>query len=116
MFVVIRGSVNVQIPEKNRQKTVNTLHENDFFGEMGLLTGEPRSANVMAAEETEVLQIRKAGLKPILESNPRLVEAISESIEQRKQLLNAEIATENEEQKGDRHGIMRSIKKFFSLN
>ena len=70
MFVIIRGSVKVQIPEKTYQKTINNLRENDFFGEMSLLTGEPRSANVIAEEESEVLRIDKNGLKPIFEGNP----------------------------------------------
>jgi len=48
----------VQIPEGSYQKTINKLGKDDFFGEMSLLTGEPRSASVIAEEETEVLQIR----------------------------------------------------------
>ena len=115
MFVVTRGSVKVQIPEKGYQKTLNTLHENDFFGEMSLLTGEPRSANVIAVTETEVLQIRKVGLKPILEHNPRLVQSISESIEERKALLNTASTTDDDEKGAPQKGVLQSIKKFFSL-
>jgi CRP-like cAMP-binding protein len=53
---------------------------------MSLLTGQPRSANVVAEEETEVLQIKKNALKPIFETNPDLVKLICEIVEQRREL------------------------------
>ncbi len=114
MFVVTRGSVKVQIPENDYQKTLVTLSQNDFFGERSLLTGEPRSANVIAIEETEVLRIDKNALKPILENNPNLVESISELIEERKVVIN-----KGEDKPTDRNtskkGAIRSIRKFFGL-
>lgn len=115
MFVVIRGSVKVQIPENTYQKTLTTLHENDFFGEMSLLTGEPRSAAVIAIEETEVLRIDKDGLKPIFESNPTLAESVYELIEERKQHLSIDAGLEEEAKAETRKGVMKSIKKFFGL-
>lgn len=115
MFVIIDGSVKVQIPERDYQKTINNLHENDFFGEMSLLTGEPRSANVIATVETEVLRIDKNALRPILENNPPLVQSISELIEERKELLRAQAEQESEEVGETKKGVMRSIKKFFGL-
>ncbi|MBO0237213.1 Crp/Fnr family transcriptional regulator, partial [Vibrio parahaemolyticus] len=69
---------------------------NDFFGEMSLLTGEPRTANVVAEEETEVLQIRKAALKPLFEDNPELLRIVSEIVEERRSLL-PEAVTEAEQ-------------------
>jgi CRP-like cAMP-binding protein len=81
---------------------------------MSLLTGEPRSANVVAVEETEVLQIKSDGFKPILESNPDLVETICELIDERKVLL-TETENKIEEQNERRKGVMRSIRKFFGL-
>lgn len=115
MFVIKRGSVNVQIVENKLQKVVNTLVENDFFGEMSLLTGEPRSATVVAAEETEVLQIRKNALKPILETNPKLVESFGEIIEERKVTNRVEMDDDPAEKSKKRNGVMLSIRKFFGL-
>jgi small-conductance mechanosensitive channel len=115
MFVIIRGSVKVQITENDYQKTINTLAEDDFFGEMSLLTGQPRSANVIAIVETEVLRIDKEGLKPILEGNPHLVESISEMIEERKVLLTTQSEEESEDLASPKKGAIRSIRKFFGL-
>lgn len=115
MFVIIRGSVKVQIPENDYQKTVNTLAEDDFFGEMSLLTGQPRTANVIAIVETEVLRIDKNGLKPILEGNPSLVDAISELVEERKLVLRTETDVDAEEKVSPKKGALKSIRKFFGL-
>ena len=114
MFVVIKGSVSVQVPENGVQKTVGNLNQSDFFGEMSLLTGEPRSASVVADVETEVLQIKKEDLKPILENNPSLVQSIIELIEERRRLLTAQAETADETP-ASRKSMMGSIKRFFGL-
>ncbi|MBP9662996.1 MAG: mechanosensitive ion channel family protein [Pyrinomonadaceae bacterium] len=116
MFVVVRGIVKVQIPERTYQKTIKTLKENDFFGEMSLLTGEPRTANVVAFEESEVLRIDKAGLKPILASNPVLVQTISELVEERRAALQkSEEEAEEQAEAAKRKGVMSSIRGFFGI-
>jgi len=115
MFVILRGAVKVQIPEADYQKTVNRLGPHDYFGEMSLLTGDPRSATVIAEVETEVLRIKKEALKPIFENNPDLVQTISELIEERRQLLTAEAEAAVDEELASQKGVLRSIRKFFGL-
>ena len=117
MFVIIRGSVKVQIPEKDYQKTINTLGENDFFGEMSLLTGEPRTANVIAVTESEVLRIDKVGLQPIFEGNPTLVDAVSDLVEERRELLKQTLSPDaSESATVTPKGVLPSIRRFFGLS
>ena len=115
MFIILRGSVKVQIPEGSYQKTINHLGKDDFFGEMSLLTGEPRSASVIAEEETEVLQIKQDALKPIFENNPDLVKTVVELIDERRELLATLEETGLDESLHSRKSVMGSIKKFFGL-
>jgi small-conductance mechanosensitive channel/CRP-like cAMP-binding protein len=115
MFVVHKGSVKIQIIENGVPKTVNTLHEGEIFGEMGLFTGEPRQANVVAAEETEVLEIKHTAVKPLFKRNPNLVEALSQTIAERKAMLASANETEKEVAV-EKEGVFSSIKKFFGLN
>lgn len=115
MFVIVSGSVRIQIPNRSGNKVLSELSKNSFFGEMGLLTGEPRSATAVAIEETEVLQISKEALKPIFESNPVLVQAISEIIDERKEMIQS-LDTETEETDASKKaGVVNSIKQFFGL-
>ena len=77
MFVVHNGRVSVQINENGFARSVATLNEGDFFGEMALFTGEPRAANIVALEETEVLEIGHDAMKKVFDTNPDLVESLS---------------------------------------
>lgn len=115
MFVIIRGGVKIQLPGPSGPRTINELSVSDFFGEMSLLTGEPRSATVVAGEETEVLQIRKSSIKPIFEANPDLLRLISEIVEERRLLLSDDDSGLAEEGATAETGLIRSIRKFFGI-
>ena len=116
-FAYPTRSVHVEEPkpENGQPKKVNELAENDFFGEMSLLTGQPRTANVIATVETEVLQIRKNALKPILESNPVLVQSITDIIDERLAMLSKLDDDKPENADERKKGVMRSIRKFFGI-
>lgn len=116
MFVITRGAVDVQIADFSGEvRTINTLQENDYFGEMSLLTGEPRTATVVAVEETEVVQINKSALKPIFEANPELVDSICKMIEERKAILHDIAANRVEFRSIEDKGVMFAIRKFFGM-
>ncbi len=115
MFIINRGKVEVQIIEKGKPRKIKELVENDFFGEMSLLTGQPRTATVVAIVETEVFQIRKNALKPILENNPLLVQAITELIDERKQMIDSMGEEQPVDVEKRKKSVVLSIKKFFGL-
>lgn len=115
MFVVHHGRVSVQVSENGRPRTVATLNEGDFFGEMALFTGEPRTANVLALEETEVLEIGHAAMKRVFDTNPDLVESLSFIMAERRQGLASQ--TDSTTTHSDASaGILSAIKRFFGLH
>ncbi len=114
MFVVHNGRVCVQINDKGKLRTLATLDEGHFFGEMALFTGEPRTANVVALEETEVLEIGHKAMKRVFETNPGLVESLSHIIVERRQGLSARADTLDTDTEGPA-GILSAIKRFFGL-
>jgi small-conductance mechanosensitive channel/CRP-like cAMP-binding protein len=114
MFVVHKGKVRVQVSENGRPRTVATLNEGDFFGEMALFTGEPRTANVLALEETEVLEIGHGAMKRVFDTNPDLVESLSFIMAERRQGL----ASQTDDSAASTHssaGILSAIKRFFGI-
>jgi small-conductance mechanosensitive channel/CRP-like cAMP-binding protein len=114
MFVVHNGRVAVQISDRGTPRTVATLTDGNFFGEMALFTGEPRTANVVAVEETEVFEIGHAAMKHIFETNPDLAESISWTITERQ----ADLARGSESAQpsiAQSAGLLSSIKYFFGL-
>lgn len=113
MFVVHKGRVSVQINETRASRNVATLNEGDFFGEMALFTGEPRAANIVALEETEVLEIGHDAMKKVFDTNPDLVESLSFIIAERRKGLAAQANAP--EQEDESAGILSAIKRFFGM-
>jgi CRP-like cAMP-binding protein len=116
MFILIEGRLEVTIPnEQGEQIVAATIWPGDCVGEMSLLTGEPRSANVCAKVNSTLLEITKANIAPIFETHPELVEEISIILEKRKAanqlLLNKPI--EPEEMERDIKALARKILNFF---
>jgi CRP-like cAMP-binding protein len=116
MFVVHSGAVDVRVEQNGQAHTVNTLREGDFFGEMALFTGEPRTADIMAAEETEVLEISHAAMKRLFDTNPDLVESLSHVIAERRVGLNARVEQEPHEQQRESAGVIAAVRRFFGFD
>ena len=115
MFVVHNGRVRVQVNENGRPRTVATLNEGDFFGEMALFTGEPRTANVVALEETEVLEIGFAAMKQVFDTNPNLVESLSFIMAERRQGLAPKTDSDTPSTDSSK-SLLSAIKRFFGLS
>ncbi|MCA8964971.1 MAG: mechanosensitive ion channel family protein [Planctomycetes bacterium] len=90
MYVVLEGTAIVTIRADNEaEREVARLTRGEFFGEMALLTGEPRSANVTAVDDLSVLLIHKEALHGILAHRPALAQEMAEIVEERRQGLRA---------------------------
>lgn len=100
-YIILTGKVNVMIGgEKPRQ--IATLERDDCFGEMALLTGEPRTATVVAAEETEVLALNKADFDQLLTVDPQLAVNLSKMLGRRLMHQRA-LVEEAEEEAGEKY-------------
>lgn len=80
MFVVASGLVEVKVAGAR----VAALAPGDFFGEMSLLTGEPRSATVTALVPCVLYEVAKDAMQTLIETRPALAEAFSELVAARK--------------------------------
>jgi small-conductance mechanosensitive channel len=116
MFVVHSGRVAVQVPDRGGPRTVAVLTEGNFFGEMALFTGEPRTANVVAMEETEVLEIGHDAMKHLFDTNPGLAESISWTIAERQADLAKGSAESTQTSLHESAGLLASIRRFFGLH
>ncbi len=84
MFVLLRGAANVSVSKNGSTIQVATLGAGDCFGEMSLLTGEPRSATVRADGDCYVMEIGKPIMAEVLRAAPSCLEKLSELLAQRK--------------------------------
>src|SRR5881392_3208316 len=84
MFVMLRGAANVLVSKNGSKIQVATLGSGDCFGEMSLLTGEPRSATVRADADCYVMEIGKPVMAEVLRAAPECLVQLSELLAQRK--------------------------------
>lgn len=82
MFVMARGEALVTLDRS--PEPVARLGAGDVFGEMSLLTGDPRSATVSAATDCEVIEIAAAGFRGFLMAEPAVADAICAAAEKRR--------------------------------
>jgi CRP-like cAMP-binding protein len=73
MFIIRRGRVRV-LEASGRELAV--FEAGGYFGEMSMLTGQPRSATVEAVEECEVVELTAASLREVALANPEVVTRI----------------------------------------
>jgi small-conductance mechanosensitive channel/CRP-like cAMP-binding protein len=75
LFVIRRGEASVTLA--GTQGEVARLRSGDVFGEMSLLTGEPRTATVTAAIDCDLLEIDADGFRRVVLENPSVLERIT---------------------------------------
>jgi small-conductance mechanosensitive channel/CRP-like cAMP-binding protein len=93
----------------------------DFFGEMGLMTGEPRSADVIAASDVDCFRLGKDTFKTVLLGRPEIVTELSSKLATRRVELIAardglDASAKQQREDSERERIVRGIKAFFALN
>ncbi|PYQ54384.1 MAG: hypothetical protein DMF78_06150 [Acidobacteria bacterium] len=80
LFVITEGRVKtfVRDPAQQRQMLMRELKEGDFFGEISILSGKPRSATVTAATHCEMLELGRATLDEITARFPHVRQVLEE--------------------------------------
>ncbi len=84
MFILLRGSAQVSVTRHDAPIRVGVLRQGDCFGEMSLLTGEPRTATVRAEKDCEVIEISKPVMGELLRTSPQCLQQLSGLLARRK--------------------------------
>lgn len=84
MFIVVRGQVRVITSDKRRKEIVLAeLGEGEFFGEIALLTGRPRTATILTNLDSELLELTRKDYEKIAARHPHVKEVMEEFHHQR---------------------------------
>lgn len=123
LYILTSGKVEVRrrgTDDSSLAKTVATIDAPSFFGEMGLLAGEPRNADVVAVSDVECYRLDKEGLAHVLGARPDLAEQFSQVLARRRVELEAAREGLDEEARKVRmrhaeRDILYRIQEFFGL-
>jgi len=122
LYVLTRGEVEVRVRgEGGVEKLVTRMGAPNVFGEMGVMTGERRTASVIAATEVECYRIDKEVFKAVLRNRPELVEVVSQVMARRRVELAAvreglDAEARKRRIKEERTALFASIQSFFGLD
>lgn len=112
-FVVISGRVGVRGGQPARE--VATLARGQAFGEMSLLTGEPRSATVVALEDSTLLELDRAAFARHFSANPERAREIATLVTQRRAELIAANQKDPEAPARESARVFARLKELFRL-
>lgn len=120
LYVLTKGSAEVFVSTDNVHKKVAVLQGGDFFGEMSLLTGEPRSASLKALEDSECYRLDRQAFDDILHGRPEIAHYLSQLLARRKVEIEAVRQDLDAEAraamlKGQQKSIFDKIHKLFGL-
>jgi small-conductance mechanosensitive channel/CRP-like cAMP-binding protein len=120
MFILATGKAEVHVQREGRSQPVGALAAGDCFGEISLLTGEPRSATVLATLDCEVIEIEQETVGILLREHPELAESLSDTVVARRSATETQLASaptngDGPEMDATKEGFLRRLRKFFQL-
>jgi small-conductance mechanosensitive channel/CRP-like cAMP-binding protein len=122
LYVLTSGKVEIRrhAEDSALAKIIATIEAPGFFGEMGLMTGEPRAADVIALTDVECYRLDKVGLARVLEERPEAAEQFSKTLAKRRVELFAASEGLDEEARharlaSEQNRILDRIQEFFGL-
>lgn len=120
-YIVLSGTVEVYVEKIN--KHLNNLVPGQFFGELSLMLGIPRTASVRAVEDTILFAINHKGFEQLLREHPELSEVIvqefakhqEELSERQKQLREMGLVDAAEDDKNPVVWVRNRLKNLFGI-
>ncbi|MEI8313179.1 MAG: cyclic nucleotide-binding domain-containing protein [Verrucomicrobiota bacterium] len=120
MYVIVSGRAEVWVESNGQRTSVAVLGPDACIGEISVLTGEKRTATILALEDCLAVEVDKETLAPIIGASPELLESLSELLAQRRMTnegLVAEAAgSANQATKRNyKAGFLGKIRLFFEV-
>jgi small-conductance mechanosensitive channel len=113
MFIVRRGRVAITVGADHREVAVTEA--GGYFGEMSLLTGDPRTATVIARGDCTVLEITADAFRAYVQSRPDVIDHLAEAAAARRRTLDQSRAAATPHAV-EHTSLVQRMRKFFGLN
>jgi CRP-like cAMP-binding protein/small-conductance mechanosensitive channel len=120
LYIITSGRVEVRRRLEAKTVVVAEVVAPSFVGEMGLLTGAPRTADIVACTDVECYRLDKAGFERVVTERPEAAKQFSEALAKRQIGLLAadeklDEATKSVRQAEAQAAILQRIENFFGL-
>ena len=121
LYIVQKGTAEVRVSVDQEERLVATLNAPSFFGEMGLMTGEPRLASVIATTDVICYRLDKLAFDSIIRARPEIAAEVSGVLAGRRvELISVreglDAAARRAREVSEQARIFASIRSFFGLD
>lgn len=121
LYLIVQGSAEVRVMVDGRSQHVANLGSGDYFGEMSMMTGERRSATVIATTDVQTYRLAKEDFADIVRRRSEIARDIADTLARRRAELQAvEMQVSSELKKAraqESHGaLLNRIRAFFGLD
>lgn len=120
LYIITRGRADAIVETGDgRQIKVAEFTAGQVFGEMGLLTGSPRTATVIAREVVDCYRLDKEGFRSILLARPEIARDISHLLQKRQEeqaSLLSSVTAQTPERVSRSDEFLDKIRSFFGLD
>ena len=118
LYILASGEADVAIETPAGRQVVSQLGAGQYFGEMGLMTGEPRTASVIARSDIECYRLDKQAFQGILEGRPEIAEEIARRMAARRTELtevSSQAAASAQANQTSHQQLLDRMRRFFGL-
>jgi small-conductance mechanosensitive channel/CRP-like cAMP-binding protein len=121
LYIIVKGKAEVRVKVEGIEKVVTDVEAPGFVGEMGLMTGAPRRATVVALTEVECYRLDKVSFNTIMVGRPEIANDISAILASRTVDLAAlegelDVDSRRLAVEAEHRRLVTTIKHFFGLD
>jgi CRP-like cAMP-binding protein len=121
LYILTRGRAEVWVESGGENSKVADIESPTFIGEMGLMTGAPRAATIVATSDIYSYRLHRDEFQKVISQRPSIIEKISEILAAREFVTNSVKSRLNEESKNQKNEqtsvhMLTKISTFFGLD
>jgi small-conductance mechanosensitive channel len=121
LYIVVKGKADIRVHIEGTTRTLAHIEGPAVCGEMGLMTGEPRTADVVATTDVECYRLDKTGFQKVIAERREVAEEMSKIMARRRiELASARDGVAPESRSGDESPeaarILNKIRNFFGID
>jgi small-conductance mechanosensitive channel/CRP-like cAMP-binding protein len=122
LYMIVHGEASVRVPDgPDSEREIGRITDGSFFGEMSLLTGEPRDATIVALTDVDCYRLDRSSAYELLTQRPEFAEHIAEvmakrRVEQASRQEHFDRATQAQKVSEAKSDLLARIRRFFQLD
>jgi CRP-like cAMP-binding protein len=110
LYIVASGRMRISASDRpGHERILAFVGPGEIIGEMGVLSGEPRSATAVASTDAELLQLRKADFDGLVANNLEVMRDLARGVVNRREATQQRALDESDAGRGYRHGLITTV-------